>query len=247
MIQLYSCGSPNVMKVLFMLGETGLPYETRYVNIAAVEQYEPWFVALNPNSKLPVIVDSDGPEGSDGKPFTVIESGAILVYLAEKSGQFFGKSAAERSVILQWLMLQMSGIGPTFGQAVHFTNVAPQAGNEYSRTRYYSEAVRLCEVLDARLKDNEFLGGKDFSIADIATFPWLWRYPKQIGVDLSGMPALERWRAAIEARPGFQKIRDEAVAVFKRGLEMQRSADPDKIDRFFLRGRWARKPAERTK
>jgi GST-like protein len=242
MITLYACGSPNVMKVLFMLGETGLPFETRYMNIAAVEQYEPWFVALNPNSKLPVIVDSEGPDGCNGKPFTVIESGAILAYLAEKTGRFHGKTAAERSSVMQWLMLQMSGIGPTFGQAVHFTNVAPGEGNEYARTRYYSEALRLCEVLDARLAQSAYLGGSEFSIADMATFPWLWRYPKQIGVDISAMASLQRWRAEMEARPGFQKIRDIAVGFFKRGLELQRGADPDKIDRFFLRGRWARKP-----
>jgi GST-like protein len=240
MITLYACGSPNVMKVLFMLGETSLAYELRSVNIAACEHYEPWFVALNPNSKLPVIVDSDGP---DGRPFAVFESGAILVYLAEKTGRFYGKSAAERSVILQWLMQQMGGIGPMFGQAVHFTSVARAPADDYSRRRYYTEAVRLCGVLDARLGQSEYLGGSAFSIADIATFPWLWKYPKQIGIDLAGMPHLERWRAAMEAREGFQKIRDTAVGIFKRGLELQRDADPDALDRFFLRGRWARKPA----
>jgi len=236
MIELYASGTPNVMKVLFMLGETELPYELRPVNVFAGEQFEPAFRALNPNSKVPVIVDRDGP---DGKPFAVFESGAILVYLAEKTGRFNGSTAAERSVILQWLMLQMASIGPMFGQAVHFKGVAPE-GNDYARTRYLTEATRLCEVLDARLAQSGYLGGAAFSIADMATFPWLWKYPKQLAIDVSGLPHLERWRAAMEARPGFQRIRDIASRLSKQGAEGLRTAEPDSLDRFFLRGRYAR-------
>jgi GST-like protein len=238
MIDLYGSGSPNVVKVLFMLGETELPFEIQYVNVMAGENFDPVLVALNPNAKIPVIVDHDGP---DGRPVSVFESGAILVYLAEKTGRFYGRNLAERAAILQWVMLQMSGIGPMFGQAVHFTGVAPQ-GNDYARTRYFTEAARLCGVLERRLSESRYLGGADFSIADMATFPWLWKYPKQLGIDLGGMPNLERWRAAMEARPGFERVRSTVRALVQRGLAEQGNADPAVLDRFYLRGRWAIKP-----
>jgi GST-like protein len=238
MIDLYGSGSPNVVKVFFMLGETELPFRIEYVNVMAGENFDPAFVALNPNAKIPLIVDHDGP---DGRPLTVFESGAILVYLAEKTGRFHGRSLAERMTVLQWVMLQMSSIGPTFGQAVHFKGVAPE-GNDYALTRYFSEAVRLCGVLDRRLSESEYLGGPEFSIADMATFPWLWKYPKQLGIDLSGLPNLERWRAAMEARPGFERIRGTIRELVQRGLVEQQNAPAEVLDRFYRRGRWAASP-----
>lgn len=238
MIEVYGGGSPNVLKVFFMLGELELPFEVKDVNVMRGEQFKPEFLALNPNAKVPVIVDHEGPEG---KPHAVFESGAILVYLAEKTGRLYGKNPAERSVVMQWLMLQMANIGPMFGQAMHFKYIAP-AGNDYARVRYYTEVVRLCQVLDQRLSQNEHLGGAEFSIADIATFPWLWNYPKQLDIDLSTLPNLQRWREAMEARPGFLRIRDMYRRIVQTGLEQQRNPDPDAEDRFYRRGRWAVQP-----
>lgn len=241
MIELYGNASPNLIKALFMLGETELPFEIRYVDIMGGENFTPEYLAINPNAKIPAIVDSEGPEG---KPVTVFESGAILVYLAEKTGRFYGRSSSERAEIMQWLMLQMSGIGPTFGQAVHFRENGPAPkGNEYPRIRYFSESVRLCEVLDKRLSKFENLGGDTFSIADMATFPWLRNYPRTLGIDLSEMPHLQRWREATEAREGYQRITKTLDEMVERGLREQKNADPDKVDRFFRRGRWARKPS----
>ncbi|MFV8819352.1 glutathione S-transferase family protein [Haliea sp. E17] len=241
MIELYGNASPNLIKVLFMLGETRLPFEVKYLNLMAGENFDADYLAINPNAKIPAIIDRDGP---DGEVVTVFESGAILVYLAEKCGQFYGNTASQRAVVMQWLMLQMSGIGPTFGQAVHFRENGPApAGSDYPRTRYFTEAARLCDVLDARLAQSENLAGDEFSIADMASFPWLRNYPATLGIDLTGLPHLQRWRAATEAREGFQRIRPTLDAMIARGLEEQKVADPDKLDRFFRRGRWARQPA----
>ncbi len=240
MIDLYGNASPNLIKVLFMLGETELPFRIQYVNIMGGENFDPAFTALNPNAKIPTIVDQEGPEGT---PHTVFESGAILVYLAEKTGQFYGRTATERSEILQWLMLQMSGIGPMFGQAVHFRANGPAPeDSDYPRTRYFTEAARLCDVLDQRLSHSEHLGGAAFSIADMATFPWLRQYPEHLGIDMSALPHLQRWRVAMEARPGYQRIRDTLDALIERGLRDQQKAEPDAVDRFFRRGRWAKHP-----
>ncbi len=240
MIELYGNASPNLIKVLFMLGETRLPYRINYLNIMGGDNFEADYIAINPNAKIPAIVDTDGPGEA---PITVFESGAILVYLAEKSGQFYGNGPRERAAVMQWLMLQMSGIGPTFGQAVHFRENGPApADSEYPRNRYFSESLRLCEVLDQRLSEHENLAGDAFSIADMATFPWLRNYPHTLGIDLAPMPHLQRWREATEAREGFQRILPTLDAMIERGLEEQKHADPDKVDRFFRRGRWTRKP-----
>jgi len=216
LIYLYGNASPNLIKVLFMLGETGLPFEVKYINIMAGENFDPAYTAINPNAKIPSIIDDDGP---GGQPITVFESGAILFYLAEKTGRLFGDSATERAHIMQWLMLQMSGIGPSFGQAVHFRANGPApADSEYPRNRYFSESVRLCEVLDEQLGKCQNLAGDAFSIADIATFPWLRNYPATLGIDTSEMPHLQRWREATEARPGFQQILPTLNGMIERGL-----------------------------
>jgi len=241
LIDLYGNASPNLIKVLFMLGETELPFQIKYVEIMAGENFDPAYLAINPNGKIPSIVDHDTPEN---RPVTVFESGAILVYLAEKTGRYFGRNAVERAEVMQWLMLQMSGIGPTFGQAVHFRENGPApADNAYARTRYFTEAVRLCEVLDHRLSQCEHLGGESFSIADMATFPWLRKYPEQLGIDTSGLPHLQRWRIATGAREGFKRIEATLDSLIERGLKEQLHADPDALDRFFRRGRWAKRPS----
>jgi GST-like protein len=237
-IELYACGSPNVLKVMLMLEETELPYRTRLVDVYADEQHAPAFLRLNPNGKLPVIVDDD----ADGHtPQAVFESGAILLYLAEKTGQFLPRGPLERSECLQWLMLQMASIGPMFGQALHFNYIAPD-GNDYARRRYSTEARRLYDVAERRLAESPWLGGRDYSIADIAAWPWLGKYHGYRGfeLDLAKFPNLARWSAAIEQRPAYQRIHEPFKALFKAGLAAQSTASADALDRFFGRGKYSR-------
>jgi GST-like protein len=172
MITLYGGGTPNVFKVLIMLSETEVPFEVRRINVLAQEQFAPEFLALNPNAKIPVIVDDDGP---NGQTCTVFESGAILLYLAEKTGQFLPAASAERYRVLQWLMLQMASIGPMFGQAVHFCHAAPD-GSDYARTRYRTEVRRLYALLDGQLAAKAYVAGDQYSIADMAIYPWAANY-----------------------------------------------------------------------
>jgi GSH-dependent disulfide-bond oxidoreductase len=238
MIDLYGFGSPNVLKVLWMLEETGLPFRLHRVEVHAGAQHEPVFQRLNPNGKVPVIVDHDI---AIGAPHTVIESGAILFYLAEKTGRFFGRTVAERSEVMQWLMWQMGGVGPMFGQALHFQYVAP-AGNEYSRRRYLTEVKRLYDVAERRLSCTEWLGGPQYSIADMAAWPWLGKYHGYAGIklELADFPALARWMTAIEQRPAYGRIHETFKELFKAGLAAQRAATADQLDRFFGRGAYLR-------
>lgn len=238
MIDLYGCGSPNVLKVLLMLEELGLAYRFHKIEVHAAEQYSPRFLALNPNNKVPVLVDH---ETESGAPHTVIESGAILFYLAEKTGRFFGGTLHARSEVMQWLMVQTSGVGPMFGQALHFQYVAPD-GNEYARRRYLTEVKRLYDVIEARLARVQWLGGDEYSIADIATYPWAAKYHNYKGIELAlaDFPQLSRWIAAIDARPAYRRIHDFFSRLFKDSLQAQRAATPDALDRFFGRGRYFR-------
>ena len=169
MIEVYSWPTPNGHKVHIMLEECGLPYNAIPVNIGAGEQFDPEFLAISPNNKIPAITDPDGP---DGKPISLFESGAILVYLAAKTGRFLPGTDRERYEVLQWLMFQMGGVGPMLGQVHHFRLYAPEK-IEYAIERYTNEGKRLYGVIDKRLSSSPWLGGKDYSIADIATFPWL--------------------------------------------------------------------------
>jgi GST-like protein len=169
------------------------------VDIGAGEQFEPEFLAISPNNKIPAIVDPDGP---DGTRFSLFESGAILTYLAAKTGRFLPQGTADRYRVLQWLMFQVGHIGPLLGQAHHFRIYATEK-IPYAIDRYTNEANRLYGVLDRRLRDREWLAG-DYSIADIATMPWL-RYPERQGVDIAEYPAVQRWRDAILARPAVQR------------------------------------------
>jgi GST-like protein len=195
MIDLYTWTTPNGFKISIALEELGLPYNVHPVRIAKGEQFTAEYLAINPNNKIPAIVDSEGP---GGRPISVFESGAILIYLAEKTGQLLPKDPEGRIVALQWLMFQMAGVGPMFGQAGHFRRYAPEK-IEYAIDRYTNEAKRLCGVLDRRLGQAQFLAG-EYSIADIATFPWV-RTLSFFGIEPAEVPHLSRWIAEIAARP----------------------------------------------
>jgi GST-like protein len=235
-ITLYAATTPNTLKVLFMLGEVGLPFRLERVRLYKGEQFAPEHRARHPHAKIPVIVDEEGPGGA---PHTVFESGTILVYLAEKTGKLLGSTPAERSTILQWLMLQMSTLGPMLGQATHFNRVARE-GNDYAWRRYVSEAVRLCETFDARLRESRFLGGEAFSIADVAAFPWLWKHPGMVGIDTRRFAGMNRWIAEIEPRPGFKVNYEQYRELVKLDRADREAASEDEVDRFFGRGRYFR-------
>ena len=178
-----------------MLEECGLPYAVKAIDITRDEQFDPAFIEINPNSKIPAIVDDEG-------PLTVFESGAILIYLAEKTGRFLPPAGPARYAALQWLMFQMGGVGPMFGQAHHFLRFAPEPV-PYAIVRYSKETQRLYGVLDRQLADAEYLAG-DYSIADMATFPWVARHEWQ-GVDLAQFPNVERWFDAVGSRSAVQR------------------------------------------
>jgi GST-like protein len=199
-IDVHSWPTPNGHKVHIMLEECGLPYRAIPVNIGAGEQFRPGFLEISPNNKIPAIVDPDGP---DGKPISLFESGAILVYLASKTGRFLPASDREKFEVLQWLMFQMGGVGPMLGQAHHFRMYAPEK-IAYAIDRYTNEARRLYGVIDKRLSKSEWLGGAEYSIADIATFPWLRSWQNQ-GVVLDEYPHLKRWFETIAERPAVQR------------------------------------------
>ncbi|MFT8243932.1 glutathione binding-like protein [Roseomonas sp. BN140053] len=200
MIELWSWPTPNGHKVHIALEELELPYRVVPVNIGAGEQFRPEFLAITPNHRIPAIVDLDGPGGQRVQLF---ESGAILIYLAEKAGKLIPADPVARLACLQWLMFQMGGVGPMFGQYGHFTNYAPEP-IPYARERYGNEVKRLHRVLDKRLSEAEWLAGDEYSIADIATFPWL-RNPERRGIDLADYPGVQRWFQAIAARPAVQR------------------------------------------
>jgi GSH-dependent disulfide-bond oxidoreductase len=182
-----------------MMEEIGLPYRVHGVDIGRGDQFDPTFLTISPNNKIPAIVDHEGP---DGKPISIFESGAILFYLAEKTGKFMPKDPRGRYSVLEWLMFQMGSIGPMFGQANHFRSYAPEK-IPYAIDRYTNEAKRLYGVMDRRLASHAYMAG-DYSIADIAIFPWT-RYGDRRGVDIGEFPNVKRWLAAIEARPAVIK------------------------------------------
>jgi GSH-dependent disulfide-bond oxidoreductase len=199
MIDLYTWPTPNGHKIHIALEELGLPYAVHAVDIGEGDQFKPEFLKISPNNRIPAIVDQDGPKG---KALALFESGAILIYLAEKTGKLLAPKGNARYAALQWLMFQMAGIGPMLGQAHHFRAYAPEK-IPYAIERYTNEAKRLYGVLDRRLGEAEFLAG-EYGIADIATFPWL-RYWERQGVVLSDYPNVHRWFQAIDARPAVQR------------------------------------------
>jgi len=199
MIDLYTWPTPNGHKVHIMLEETGLAYNVIAIDINKGDQFDPDYLKISPNNKMPAMVDSDGP---DGKPYSLFESGAILMYLAEKTGKFMPADMAQRYLVIQWLMFQMGGIGPMFGQAHHFRQYAPEK-IPYAIDRYTNEAGRLYGVLDRRLGEVEYLAGA-YSIADMATFPWTRSHERQ-GHSLEDFPNVKRWFEAINARPAVAR------------------------------------------
>jgi len=196
MIELFSAATPNGHKISIALEELGLPYTLRVLELGKLEQKEPWFLAINPNGRIPAIIDHDA------GAFTVFESGAILLYLAEKTGKLLPTDAKGRSQVIQWLMFQVGGIGPMMGQANVFFRYLPEK-IPAAIDRYQSESRRLLSVLDEHLKDNEYLVG-DYSIADIANWAWVRTY-RWSGVTLDGLPHLQRWLDLIRSRPAVQQ------------------------------------------
>jgi GST-like protein len=200
MIEVFSWPTPNGHKVHIMLEECGLPYRVIPVNIGSGDQFKPDFLAISPNNKIPAITDPDGP---DGQPISLFESGAILIYLAGKTGKFLPKTDRARYEVLEWLMFQMGGVGPMLGQAHHFRMYAPQK-LDYAIERYSNEAKRLYGVIDRQLARSRHIAGQDYSIADIAIFPWLRSWQNQ-GIVLDDYPHLKKWFEAIAERPAVQR------------------------------------------
>lgn len=219
MIELHSSPTPNGQKVMIMLEETGLEWRHIDVNIALGEQFQPEHLKLNPNNKIPAIVDTDGPGGGS---YTMMESGAILFHLAEKTGKFLPADARKRYDTLQWLFFQVAHIGPMFGQANHFNRQARD--NQYARDRYNNESLRLYRVLDNRLRECSWLAGEEYTIADIATYPWCKGHADR-GVDKTAFPNFMRWFEAMEARPAVQRNNEMAAEIRAR---MDKAAEGQK-------------------
>jgi GSH-dependent disulfide-bond oxidoreductase len=198
LIDLYTWSTPNGRKVSIMLEECALPYRVHAIDIGKGDQFTPEFVAISPNSKIPAIVDQEGPEG---KPLALFESGAILLYLSWKTGKFLPTGVVEQFEVIQWLMFQMGGVGPMFGQTHHFLRAAPEP-QPYAIERYGKETRRLYGVLNSRLAGREFLGS-EYSVADIATYPWVARYDWH-KVDLNDFPAVKKWFDRIGSRSAVQ-------------------------------------------
>jgi GST-like protein len=199
-ISLYAWGTPNGRKISVALEEMALPYVVKPINITKDEQFDPDFLAISPNNKIPAIVDPDGP---DGKPISVFESGAILLYLGEKTGKFLPQSLRDRVPVLEWLMWQMGGFGPMPGQVHHFAALASEDDKRYGLKRFSTETRRLYKVLDARLARSEYVAG-DLSIADFAILGWAWRHERH-KVDLAEFPNVKRWYETLFARPGVKR------------------------------------------
>jgi GSH-dependent disulfide-bond oxidoreductase len=218
MIDLYTWPTPNGHKIHIMLEECGLPYNVIPIDIGAGDQFNPEFLKISPNNKMPAMVDLDGP---DGQPISLFESGAMLIYLADKTGKFLPGDARRRYATLQWLMFQMGSIGPMLGQAHHFLQYAPE-DIEYARNRYRNEANRLYGVLDRRLGESDYVAGNDYTIADIAIWPWT-RFPERQGVERSEYPSFVRWFDRVAERPAVQRgvevLADRPRADFKSDKE----------------------------
>ena len=219
MIEVYSWATPNGHKVHIMLEECALKYRAIPVNIGTGEQFNPSFLAISPNNKIPALIDPDGP---DGQPISLFESGAILLYLASKTGRFLPDSTRAKYEVLQWLMFQMGGVGPMLGQAHHFRLYAPEK-LPYAIERYSNEAKRLYSVMNKRLAKSRYLGGPDYSIADIAIYPWLRSWKNQ-GIEWNDHPHLKGWFDEIGARPAVQRG-VEVLADLRKPLTGDRERD----------------------
>ena len=200
MIELHTWSTPNGRKVSIMLEECGLPYSVHKIDISKGEQFKPDFLKISPNNRIPAILDPDGP---GGKPLSLFESGAILIYLAEKTGRFLPKDPVEKYKTIEWLMWQMGGVGPMFGQAHHFLKYN-RGKAPYAEERYAAEVKRLYGVMDKQLSTHACIAGKDYSIADVAVWPWVSRYDWHIG-DLAAYPNVVRWYREVVSRPAVQR------------------------------------------
>jgi GST-like protein len=207
MIDVYSWATGNARKIYIMLEETGLDYRVHPVNISIGDQFKPDFLAISPNNKIPAIIDRDGPGGA---PYALCESGAILMYLADKTGRFLPADPVGRSLVIQWLMFQMGGVGPMFGQAGHFSSRKDQPGMGPALAHFTEESRRLMRVIDGRLADNAYFAGVDFTIADMAIFPWCQGCGKR-GIRADDYPNFKRWFDAIQERPAVVRA-DEIAA-----------------------------------
>ena len=201
MIDLYFAPTPNGWKISVMLEESGLDYQVHWVNIGAGEQFEPGFLAISPNNRIPAIVDHD-PDGG-GEPVSVFETGAILLYLAQKTGRFLPDDLRGRTAATEWLMWQMAGLGPMMGQHGHFKLYAPER-IAYATERYRNEVLRLFGVMDRRLAGYDYLAGEQYSVADIACFPWVQTYKRQ-EIDLADFPHVQRWYETLKQREGLRR------------------------------------------
>lgn len=217
MIDVYSWATPNGHKVHIMLEECGLPYAAHAVDISTGEQFSPDFLAISPNNRIPAITDPDGP---DGQPISLFESGAILLYLAGKTGRFLPRSSRGKYQALQWLMFQMASVGPMLGQTHHFRAYAPEKV-EYAINRFSNEARRLYGVMDKQLATNDYIAGKEYTIADMAVWPWLRSHERQ-GIDLGEFPNVKAWFEAIGNRPAVQ--RGITVLADRRKPELDQAA-----------------------
>jgi GST-like protein len=230
-LQLYGMSTPNVVKVVLMLEELGLSYDIHRIDVFTGDQHTAGFRALNPNGKVPALVDPDGP---DGGPITLFESGAILFYLAEKSGRFLPAAGADRYAVMQWLMFQMAGVGPMFGQAIHFQFTPEAQGDGYGRRRYVIEMQRLIAVLERRLSASPYLAGADYSIADMAVFPWLDTLQAFFRDDVD-RPALNRWRETIRARPAVAGVDVRMAEVRQQDRASMKTTTPEQRDVYYGR------------
>ena len=199
-IQLFAFDTPNGRKISVALEEMGLAYQVQVVNITKDDQFKPDFLRISPNNKIPAIIDNQGP---DGQPISVFESGAILMYLAEKTGLFLPAQGAARVSVMEWLMFQMGGFGPMPGQVHHFAGLTHEDDKRYGLQRYMTETLRLYGVMDKRLADHAFFAG-ELSIADFAILGWVWRHPRH-QVDLAEFPHVKRWFDQLMARPAVQR------------------------------------------
>ncbi|UNK41051.1 glutathione binding-like protein [Luteimonas sp. S4-F44] len=236
MIELYAADTANSSKIILALEEASLSYSVIPIDILAGEQFGPVLTKLNPNSKVPVIVDTNG---YGGRPHTVFESGAILLYLADKSGLLMPTRLDARSEAIQWLMLQLSTLGPMMGQLIHFARFAPP-GNDYALSRYRSQVRRVLDVLEDRLRNRDWIVGEEYSVVDIANFPWVRSIRMFLGEEIdAAYPQLTAWTARIAARPAVTRS-DLAKAELTKSLTKPEEVDPDKMDLLLGRGAYSR-------
>jgi GSH-dependent disulfide-bond oxidoreductase len=231
MIDFYALTSPNVQKVFIALEELELPYNLHTVDVWKGEQFKPQFTKINTNQKIPAIVDHEGP---GGKPYTVIESGAILLYLAEKTKKLLPSDPAKRFDAIQWLFVQHAGVGPMSGQLVHFSRFAPKDGSDYASSRYRTEVNRLFDLYESRLATHPYVGGDDYTIADVAAFPWL-RNVDLLGIDLAKRPHVKQWIDKLSERPAVKRAMAKVATI----QSARDTASDDDKDRLFGRGKYA--------